>query len=59
MNSFEYECALKWCHRGISKYPKSEIMLETCGNVMLENGQTDNGIKISFILKSAICLLFL
>lgn len=49
MNVFEYSHALKWCYKGLNKYPNSQLILETSGNVLLENGQTEDAIKISFI----------
>jgi tetratricopeptide (TPR) repeat protein len=45
LDSFDIEVALKWCYKGLNRYPDNNDILEAAGNVMLEMGHIEDAIK--------------
>ena len=44
---FDYKRAMTLCYKALNSDPNNEHVLETAGTVLLENGQTDEALKIS------------
>ncbi len=50
MDTFNYELAHKFCKRALELDPDNIAVLETLGNLLAEQGDTEGAMKISFFV---------